>query len=74
MEKYKIDYFILWCFVFICFGSFVWQTRETRLEQNHRFDRQHSEVMDIVKPMQEQLAQGGIVLPLTSPVISDGQP
>ena len=34
MEKYKIDYFILWVFVFICFGSFVWQTRETRLEQN----------------------------------------
>jgi hypothetical protein len=74
MEKYKIDYFILWIFVFICFGSFVWQTRETRLEQNQRFDRQHIEVMNIVKPMQEQLAQGGIVLPLAPPGTSDGQP
>ena len=74
MEKYKFDYFILWLFVFICFGSFVWQTRETRLEQSHRFDRQHTEVMEIVKPMQEQLAQGGIVLPLALPDTSVGQP
>ena len=74
MEKYKIDYFILWVFVFICFASFVWQPRETRLEQNQRFDRQHVEVMSIVKPMQEQLAQGGSVLPLAPPGTSDGQP
>ncbi len=72
MDKYKIDYFILWIFVFLCFSAFVWQTRETRLEQNQRFDQQHLEVMEIVRPMQEQLSQGGIVLPLPLPETSNG--
>ena len=61
------DHFLPWVLVFVLVGLSAWQQTLSRTDQNARFAElraMHGDVLEEIKPIQQQLMTQGLVIPL----------